>query len=523
LSTLTHFTFRSEAPSESSLTDTQRKEAVATNLNLLSLGKVIRALSKKESAELMYKESKLTLLLRDSLGGDHKTCMITTVSPCDSDVGNVTLRFAADARNIKNKFQAPKIYDRNSMGGASKDKDEKIALFESKVRSFKKEIQSLNDTLQAERNAWDVERQTHKSTLQSAMNGALALQPGSISVVAASPLAPTAMPEEIAPTNVVEGVAAGPTASVLVSKSHNTGLNSSVLTEETVSDSMPLFAGAVVNLSDCTTIEVAALKIQLAVMEIENRELREAEARRIAREDQDLLRASEAQTLEQMISNAVKVSLGAQIEELRSGQELLQAGQEEMKIQQDAITLKQNEIIEINDGWQDTLEDKLTSFQKTMRKSYPPYIKSEKGVKIKAELSGSHSAPTTARKPKRKRPTSDFDATFLQFAEGPVVKRAAVADDKVELVMSVLKKAPFNVYYKKGGSESHIYYLRWNESPLEGEKMAEYTKYDANVLVEGVDYAFNEDAICKAAFQMANERFPHGHKFVLKSKVYCLY
>ncbi|ETV79261.1 hypothetical protein, variant 1 [Aphanomyces astaci] len=80
------------------------KEGVHINQALLTLGKVITALSDKK-AFVPYRESKLTRLLQDSLGGNSKTIMIACVSPADSnyDETTSTLRYAERTRCIQNK------------------------------------------------------------------------------------------------------------------------------------------------------------------------------------------------------------------------------------------------------------------------------------------------------------------------------------------------------------------------------------------------------------------------------------
>ncbi|KAF0754246.1 hypothetical protein AaE_005410, partial [Aphanomyces astaci] len=65
------------------------KEGVHINQALLTLGKVITALSDKK-AFVPYRESKLTRLLQDSLGGNSKTIMIACVSPADSNYDETT-------------------------------------------------------------------------------------------------------------------------------------------------------------------------------------------------------------------------------------------------------------------------------------------------------------------------------------------------------------------------------------------------------------------------------------------------
>ena len=83
------------------------KEAIKINLSLSALGNVINALVEK-SSHIPYRDSKLTLLLQDSLGGNTKTLMIAVISPADYNYEETlsTLRYASRAKFIQNK---PKI------------------------------------------------------------------------------------------------------------------------------------------------------------------------------------------------------------------------------------------------------------------------------------------------------------------------------------------------------------------------------------------------------------------------------
>ncbi|KAK1883194.1 Chromosome-associated kinesin KIF4 [Dissostichus eleginoides] len=83
------------------------KEGISINRGLLSLGNVISALGdeSKKSNFVPYRDSKLTRLLQDSLGGNSHTLMIACISPADSNMEETinTLRYADRARKIKNK------------------------------------------------------------------------------------------------------------------------------------------------------------------------------------------------------------------------------------------------------------------------------------------------------------------------------------------------------------------------------------------------------------------------------------
>lgn len=87
------------------------KEGISINSGLLALGNVISALGDPSRAKsntashVPYRDSKLTRLLQDSLGGNAHTLMIACVSPAEWNAGETinTLKYANRARNIKNR------------------------------------------------------------------------------------------------------------------------------------------------------------------------------------------------------------------------------------------------------------------------------------------------------------------------------------------------------------------------------------------------------------------------------------
>ncbi|KAK7279432.1 hypothetical protein RJT34_24485 [Clitoria ternatea] len=83
------------------------REAGEINKSLLTLGRVINALV-EHSAHVPYRDSKLTRILRDSLGGKTKTCIIATISPSSYCLEETlsTLDYASRAKSIKNKPEA---------------------------------------------------------------------------------------------------------------------------------------------------------------------------------------------------------------------------------------------------------------------------------------------------------------------------------------------------------------------------------------------------------------------------------
>src|SRR5690349_2202056 len=97
----------SERQKSTEATGQRLKEAGNINKSLSCLGNVIRALvdvAKGQTRHVHYRDSKLTFLLKDSLGGNSKTSIIATITPCDRFFGETlsTLKFAQRAKMIHN-------------------------------------------------------------------------------------------------------------------------------------------------------------------------------------------------------------------------------------------------------------------------------------------------------------------------------------------------------------------------------------------------------------------------------------
>lgn len=128
----------SERQAKTGATGDRLKEASKINLSLSALGNVISALVDEKCQYIPYRDSKLTRLLQDSLGGNSKTLMVANIGPAsyNYDESLTTLRYANRAKNIQNQ---PRI-----------NEDPKDAL----IRQYQEEIERLKILL--------VER-THKS------------------------------------------------------------------------------------------------------------------------------------------------------------------------------------------------------------------------------------------------------------------------------------------------------------------------------------------------------------------------
>ncbi|KAJ1941201.1 hypothetical protein FBU59_003569, partial [Linderina macrospora] len=124
----------------------RQREGISINSGLLALGNVISALgSPQRGADLHvpYRNSKLTYMLRDSLGGSAQTLLIACVSAAEANVAETvnTLKYAARARNIKNRGGVNMV----SMGRASA---KEVEALRAMVKKLKGEVHTLSQRLQ---------------------------------------------------------------------------------------------------------------------------------------------------------------------------------------------------------------------------------------------------------------------------------------------------------------------------------------------------------------------------------------
>lgn len=118
------------------------EEAKNINKSLTTLGKVIVALTDKKQTHIPYRESKLTRILSESLGGNSKTALIITASPHPFNDAETlsTLRFGARARNIKNAPKVNREYTVPELKKLLEKAEEKIKGLETKVNVLTKQI-----------------------------------------------------------------------------------------------------------------------------------------------------------------------------------------------------------------------------------------------------------------------------------------------------------------------------------------------------------------------------------------------
>ena len=118
----------------------QLEESKKINKSLSALGNVINALTELKGANhIPYRDSKLTRLLEDSLGGNCKTTMITMISPCQDFINETlsSLSFARRAKKIKNK---PKINEEINHKAL-------ISQYELQLKNLRNELNKKNEIL----------------------------------------------------------------------------------------------------------------------------------------------------------------------------------------------------------------------------------------------------------------------------------------------------------------------------------------------------------------------------------------
>eukprot|EP00831_Metopus_contortus_P006438 TRINITY_DN12462_c0_g1_i1.p3 TRINITY_DN12462_c0_g1~~TRINITY_DN12462_c0_g1_i1.p3 ORF type:complete len:203 (+),score=29.63 TRINITY_DN12462_c0_g1_i1:480-1088(+) len=139
------------------------KETGNINKSLFTLGKVISSLSSKKQSisHIAYRDSKLTQLLMDSLGGTARALMIACISPSESYLEETmsTLNYATRTMNIKNK---PVIQ--------MDPKEQIIYDLRREIQLLKMENEYLKEKLTNAGIAIDIPRSTYRSMEMSGVN-----------------------------------------------------------------------------------------------------------------------------------------------------------------------------------------------------------------------------------------------------------------------------------------------------------------------------------------------------------------
>lgn len=165
----------SERQSKTQASGQRLKEATKINLSLSVLGNVISALVDGKSTHIPYRNSKLTRLLQDSLGGNSKTVMCATISPADSNYMETisTLRYASRAKNIQNRMHINE-----------EPKDALLRHFQEEIARLRKQLEEGN-SLEEEPQSSEEEEDTADDELEAPLE--IELESSTVQVVEKKP------------------------------------------------------------------------------------------------------------------------------------------------------------------------------------------------------------------------------------------------------------------------------------------------------------------------------------------------
>ncbi|KAI8906636.1 P-loop containing nucleoside triphosphate hydrolase protein [Powellomyces hirtus] len=129
----------SENIGKSGATKLNQKEAGTINQSLLALGRVITALN-EGNTHIPYRDSKLTRLLQDSIGGSTRTIMIANIGPAATSVSETlnTLTYASGVRRIENKPVVNAEFVKNVLN----QKEAQVAFLKSRLAQVKQHMEA---------------------------------------------------------------------------------------------------------------------------------------------------------------------------------------------------------------------------------------------------------------------------------------------------------------------------------------------------------------------------------------------
>lgn len=126
----------------------QLEEAKTINKSLSALGQVINALTDEKSSHIPYRDSKLTRILQDSLGGNSKTVLIIACSPSQFNAPETqsTLRFGFRAKQIKNVVSVNQTRSVEELESLLLRAEKAIDLQQTHIMTLVGQVESLGGT-----------------------------------------------------------------------------------------------------------------------------------------------------------------------------------------------------------------------------------------------------------------------------------------------------------------------------------------------------------------------------------------
>ena len=132
------------------------EEAKKINKSLTSLGMVINALSDGKSSHIPYRDSKLTRILQESLGGNSRTTLIVNCSPSSYNYDETmsTLRFGERAKTIKQKAKINEELSPAQLKALLKKAQSQVSTFESYIQGLEGEVGTWRKGEQVPKEQW---------------------------------------------------------------------------------------------------------------------------------------------------------------------------------------------------------------------------------------------------------------------------------------------------------------------------------------------------------------------------------
>ena len=146
------------------------EEAKKINKSLSSLGNVINALTDAKSSHIPYRDSKLTRILQESLGGNSRTTLIVNCSPSSyNDAETIsTLRFGERAKTIKQKAKINEELSPAQLKALLKKAQTQVTTFESYIQSLEGEVTVWRRGEQVPKEQWTPAIKEHSGTASQA-------------------------------------------------------------------------------------------------------------------------------------------------------------------------------------------------------------------------------------------------------------------------------------------------------------------------------------------------------------------
>ncbi|XP_010001476.1 PREDICTED: centromere-associated protein E [Chaetura pelagica] len=128
----------SERASQTGSEGLRLKEGCNINRSLFILGQVIKKLCDDPSGFINYRDSKLTRILQNSLGGNAKTVIICTITPVSFDETLSTLQFANTAKRMKNTPKVNEVLDDDAL----------LKRYRKEILDLKKQLEEVSSKTQ---------------------------------------------------------------------------------------------------------------------------------------------------------------------------------------------------------------------------------------------------------------------------------------------------------------------------------------------------------------------------------------